>query len=213
MKYFEENNLFAENQHGFRNNRSTVSALISLYTSLAEGADKNKAVRCMLYDLSAAFDCMDPEILCQKLKIYGFDLKSINWVKSYLTNRKQKVQIGDKCSKEMQIPFGCPQGSRISPILFIIMISDMPEWLTYSQLYGFADDSSSVGSADSVSELQEISKTDANFLLEFMAANKLVINPEKTALLVNLAGKSVPGVEVQIGKNNIVSKENEKFLE
>ena len=53
----------------------------------------------ILYDLSAAFDTVSHDILLEKLKVYGFDDSSLKWMKSYLQNRTQYVQVAEKKSK------------------------------------------------------------------------------------------------------------------
>ena len=47
----------------------------------------------LLWDLSAAFDCLDKEILCKKLSLYGLDEKSVKWFGSFLSERSQIVKI------------------------------------------------------------------------------------------------------------------------
>ena len=56
--------------------------------------EKNNITGVLLWDLSAAFDTLDCDIFCSKLKIHGYDVKSVLWFRSYLTNRSQKVKIG-----------------------------------------------------------------------------------------------------------------------
>ena len=61
------------------------------------GVDNNeekKTTGILLWDLSAAFDTLDPILLCQKLALYGFDDRAVNWIRSYLTGRSQCIQIG-----------------------------------------------------------------------------------------------------------------------
>ena len=65
--------------------------------------------------------------------------KTINWTEDFLTDRKQKVCIKDKESKEMDVISGIPQGSVLGPLLFVLYINDLPDGIT-SQLFLFADD-------------------------------------------------------------------------
>ena len=78
-----------------------------------------------MWDLSAAFDCLDINILCDKLKIYGFKENSVKWFWSFLTDRSQKVKIGDNLSKPINLHCGVPQGGIISPLLYIIYVADL----------------------------------------------------------------------------------------
>ena len=69
-----------------------------MHSTWSNAADKKQFAGVLAFDLSSAFDCIDIEIICNKLKIYGFDTISINWIKSYLTERSQFVQIGGEVS-------------------------------------------------------------------------------------------------------------------
>ena len=79
----------------------------------------------IIWDLSAALDCLDSEILCQKLEIYGFDKNSVKWFKSFLTDRSQRVRIGDCLSHLEKLTSGVPQGGIMSPLLNITYVADL----------------------------------------------------------------------------------------
>ena len=51
---------------------------------------------CLLFDLSAAFDCVDKDIMDQKLGVYNFDSTARKWIYSYLSDRSQRVKVGKK---------------------------------------------------------------------------------------------------------------------
>ena len=69
--YFEKNKLLGDFQFGFRRKKSTVSELITLFESLQEAKDKNKYIALILYDLSAAFDAVEPKVLIENPKARG----------------------------------------------------------------------------------------------------------------------------------------------
>ena len=71
--HLESNNLLPESQHGFRKSRSTMSAWSQIQQAWAKNTEDGKITGVLLWDLSAAFDCLDIDLLCQKLEIYGFD--------------------------------------------------------------------------------------------------------------------------------------------
>ena len=80
-------------------------------------------------DLSKAFDTIDHKILLEKLKHYGIEgipSQLLNF-KSYLSGRKQYVEINDAKSDVLQITTGVPQGSILGPVLFIIYINDFSQ--------------------------------------------------------------------------------------
>lgn len=212
VKYMEENELFSENQFGFRSNKSTVGALISLLTTCYENAEEDKISAITMYDLSAAFDCLDSNILCSKLKHYGFEGTAIKWIRSYLTGRKQRVVVGDSWSSDIEIPFGCPQGSCLSPCLFVILISDIELWVKNSMLVGYCDDTSGVIKGKSREEAKALLKEDSLNILKYMATNLLVINPSKTCILITGTKEKQETDIVMIGEDIVETNRHGQLL-
>ena len=142
--FFEANALFGDFQFGFRKNKSTTSELLTLFDNLMEAKEKKQEVALVLYDLSAAFDTVDPKILLQKMKLYGFNNKAMSWISSFLTGRRQAVKIKEAVSELVSMEIGTPQGSRLSPLLFVILMADLDLWTKDSKLSNFADDTQSI---------------------------------------------------------------------
>ena len=79
-------------------------------------------------DLSAAFDTIDHSILHDCLKEwFGVSGKALDWIDSYLNNRKQKVKLGDNFSEAFELPFGLPQGSVLGPLLFTLYTTPLSQ--------------------------------------------------------------------------------------
>ena len=209
--FLETNKLLAPNQHGFRAHRSTSSALIAMHSQWVENAKKNKSNGILMYDLSAAFDVVDPEILCKKLKIFGFDTNSVKWIKSYLSNRRQQVMIGSTLSSPIELGAGSPQGSCLSPLLFSILVSDIEEWVDKSTLCSFADDTSHTAEGED-DEVIEILQQDAEKVCQFMSSNNLVMNPSKTCFIFNSSKCKNKQVSVLVGGQQIQSEPKGKLL-
>ena len=77
-------------------------------------------------DLSAAFDCVDHDILLACLRqSYGFDSFVYDWLSSYLRERSQHVRSGDKSTAPETIKYGVPQGSVLGPLLFVLYTADI----------------------------------------------------------------------------------------
>ena len=104
---------------------STQHVLIHLIEEWKNNLDKNYVVGAVLMDLSKAFDCIPHDLIIAKLATYGFDIKSLEYILSYLTNRQQSTRINGIYSIFQIILSGVPQGSILGPIIFNIFINDI----------------------------------------------------------------------------------------
>ena len=87
--FLEEHNVLYQKQFGFRKNNSTSMSLLDITERIKETIDKKKFGCSIFIDLRKAFDTVNHCILLQKLEHYGIRGTTLNWFKSYLSNRKQ----------------------------------------------------------------------------------------------------------------------------
>ena len=80
---------------GFRKGYSTQTAILNLLKNWENCLDNKGVVGTVLMDLSKAYDCLPHNLLLAKLKAYGFDKSSFDLIRSYLSNRHQRVKITD----------------------------------------------------------------------------------------------------------------------
>ena len=93
-------------------------------------------------DLKKAFDTVDHDILCKKLKLYGVYQLELSWLGSYLSNRKQFCRVNGVDSNVGEIEVGVPLGSCLGPLLFLNYINDLPQTVQASSVTMYADDTS-----------------------------------------------------------------------
>ena len=84
-RYCERVGILWSHQHGFCTGRSTTSAVISSLVKWQTAKEKGQYTGCLLYDLSAAYDTISPELLVKKAELYGFDKTSLDWITSFTT--------------------------------------------------------------------------------------------------------------------------------
>ena len=116
--YLETNNLLPGIQSGFRKGHSTETLLLRLLSDVYAAIDSSQVTLLALFDVSAAFDTVDHEILLKRLSVsFGLSDTLLLWLRSYLTERSLCVVHG---SSWVPAPFGLPQGSVLAPLLFIM---------------------------------------------------------------------------------------------
>ncbi len=100
-------------------------------------------------DLKKAFDTVDHSILLKKLDKISVGPRPIRWFSDYLTDRMQSVKVGVCKSAKTRIRYGVPQGSILGPLLFIIYINDLEQYISDCMLKLYADDTALYTSASS----------------------------------------------------------------
>ena len=125
IEHFLNNNLFHPNHHGFLPHHNTSTALAQMVDLWLKAAEDQELSATLLLDLSAAFDLVDHSVLLRKLKLYNLSDKSVDLIKSYLSDRKQIVQVETKVSDAIDIDDNAvPQGSILGGLLFLIFEND-----------------------------------------------------------------------------------------
>ena len=182
--------------------------------------DHNDTPLNIFLDLSKAFDTLDHEILLAKLQYNGTHGTPLELVKSYLTNRKQYVEIEDTKSKMLDISTGVPQGSILGPLLFIIY--DVNDFALSSEKFKFVmytDDATLTSTLETFSTNDLNGNTassiniELNKISECLKLNRLSLNVQKTTyMLFRTSKKKVQTLLLQMDNEIIVKVLDFNFL-
>jgi len=110
----------------------------------------------------------------------GLRGKVYNILKSYLSNRKAAVKIGEEYSEFNEINYGVPQGSILGPLLFLIYTNDISHSIERTMIYLFADDTILISISWEYEEMITNLQHDFNLLNYWFMENELYISNEKT---------------------------------
>lgn len=165
------------------NGRSTSSNLLEFLHYSIKALNTNKQVDVLYTDFSKAFDVVDHSILVSKLDNFGLPVNLIEWLKSYLSNRRQYVNYGHVQSNKYVVNSGVPQGSHLGPILFLLFINDIVSAAgEYVFISLFADDLKMAVSIETINDTNKLQMA-INNLKSWCDINKLHLNLDKCSIM------------------------------
>ena len=142
--------------------------------------------------ISLAFDTVDHEILIHRFRTrFGIKEKGLDWLRSYLTNRSQFVNIDGSKSETHNMTCGVLQGSVVGPILYFLYTSPLADILRrHNMLFYFYTDDTQLYTSFACNDEHDLSSTAQRIencladIKTWMLLNKLKLNGDKTGLLV-----------------------------
>ena len=193
LTYFLElHNILLPVQAGFRPGRLTVDQVLLLSQSIADSFHQSKpGARTVLatVDFAKAFDSVWHSALLSKLLSLDLPLCFVEWIRSYLSDRRSKVRICNSYSRPFRLRRGVPQGSVLGLVLFSLYINNLPTFLPASVKTSlYADDLAIWASSPSVECATAVVQAALNRLVEWSSKWRLSLNPLKFNLRPTFLG-------------------------
>ncbi len=178
---------------GYRNRYSCEHVLLQASEKWRQALDNGEYVGSILIDLSKAFDSMPHGLTIAKLHAYGVDNDSCQWVLSYLSDRMQRVKLGNSRSEWVKVKKGVPQGSILGPLLFNIFQNDIFFVIVTCLLSNYADDMTLTHSSMLAVDFKCGLESDASNMITWYEDNEMQANPSKFQAIVY--GKAVGEID------------------
>ena len=185
------NSLFDPLQSAYRDKHYTETDLIKVQNVILSALDACSSAILLMLDLSAAFDTIDHDILLSRLcNVYGITGNALDWFRSYLTGRIQRVVIEDSVSVDQELDFGVPRGSVLGPRIYCMYTKPVSDII---QRYGlshcsYADDTQLYMTMDhSNNDWRDgLARFElcVSEIREWINQNMLKLNDDKTELIV-----------------------------
>ena len=171
-------------QMGGRKQRSAIEAAALMIHKVHEMWENQPVAGALLMDVKGAFDHVSRARLAQRMADLDIDNDLIGWMQSFLTDRWVELVIDGYTSPKQKVETGIPQGSPVSPILFLIYISGMfstiEEKLPDVMCVSFVDDLGFLTSSHSISKVGKLLEKAGKIALEWGASNSVTYDMNKT---------------------------------
>ena len=182
VNFLELNNYLDKNQYGFQVNKTTSDAILHLAEIITKNFDDSKKKTLGVFlDLAKAFDTVPHERLLRKLESCGIRGVTNKLFASYLEDRTQILTLNGVTDIKVNSNFGLPQGTVLSPILFLIYVNDLLKIKIHDcTILSFADDTALLFSGESWEEAFRNANGGLAIVKSWLDINILTLNANKT---------------------------------
>ena len=184
MDTLNQRNILPEHQAGFRPKKNTIYNIIRLERFAKEQIKQKRQAAVILFDIKAAFDSVWHDGLIYKLKDLRLPNYLVDYLIAFLDNRTASIELESVLSQSFNLNSGTPQGSPLSPLLYIIYTHDSMNGIPDHTEHGlFADDTALWSSSNTTSNLKSRLQQSADEFQKWCASWKLKLQPTKTELV------------------------------
>jgi ribonuclease HI len=130
----------ASQQFGALPLRSAVDLTTCLLHDTEQALNQGLTASLLTLDVKGAFDGVLPGRLIHRLRLQGWPANLISWIASFITGRSVQIRLDGELGPIIEILCGLPQGSPVSPILFMLYLSPLFRLGRPKTRFGYADD-------------------------------------------------------------------------
>ena len=181
----ERRGILTDNQAGFRPGRCTTDQVLKLVQEASDNMHENPRGRTTIatfFDYSKAYDSVWRDGLLYKMVKNNIPYRFIRYVRHFLSGRKTVVNINNTNSKVFVLKDGLPQGSSISPILFLLFINDIDVDLDLETAASLFADDTAIWRKDGVvkGSQRQLMQGEVDKITEWARVWKMKVNGGKT---------------------------------
>ena len=206
----EKNTLLNPVQSGFRKGRSTFDQLTVVENDIRKAYDMNQHTIACFLDLDGAFDAVNHVAVLYKLTKMNIKGRMLGWIQNYLSDRKFKVIFEGMISDELDIKSGVPQGGILSPLLFNVLLHDVPI-NDHIKISLFADDLVVYSTGYNFTEVENYMQIYLANFEKWCKCWGQKLNPGKCKAMY-FSKSMTPNQEIKIQNNNLKYLKSHKFL-
>lgn len=211
--FTETNNILPDAQFGYRSKHSTSLQTAKVSQIITNALNKRKHTAMMIFDIEKAFDRVWHDGLIYKLRQLQYPIAMIKLIHSFITNRTFQIKLQSHLSTTRHSKAGVPQGSPLSPLIYIIYTSDIPKpnsATTHLSIY--ADDTAIIQTSKSIPFLTSRLKSTYKTTQEWLKKWKIKTNDAKTQLICISRKRTRPTTPLTIDNQRIEWKPKIKYL-
>ena len=181
IKHLSTNEMLSAHQHCFVTGHSCTTHLLEVLNDWTHILEEGDNIDAIYMDFMKAFDSVPHYRLLQKVEAFGIQVETLGWIKAFLVGRRQRVVVKGQRSEWSSVLSGIPQGSVLGPLLFLIYINDLPDFIE-SRIKLFADDTKLYARCDTYEDSQKL-QDDLIKIQEWSDTWQLRFHPEKCTVL------------------------------